>query len=230
MENKNLRWFFAMLFITVVPAAAIYWFNQNNTFEKSAAPKPWFPMGVSANGDSIYHQVPIFQAMNADSHIISTANMDGNISVVEFFFTECPSICPIMNKQMSRVFSELAGNDRIRVFSYSIDPERDNLAKLKVYADNHNADLTKWYFLNSNIDSLISFANAGIRVPAQDTMLESGDIPHTDRFALVDWNRNIRGYYTGTDSISVNKMMNDIVILLSLKDRIDKKALRNKNN
>lgn len=227
--NKNLKWILVLLIVTIVPAMLVYYFNKTNNFRKNAAPRPWFPMDVNAKGDTTYHTVPVFEGMNANGKMVSTAEMDGHVSIVEFFFTECPSICPIMNKQMARVFSEMSNNEKIRVFSYTIDPERDQLDKLSIYAQNHNANLNQWFFIRTPIDSLINFANWGIRVPAQDTMLASGDIPHTDRFAVVDWNRNIRGYYTGTDSVSVNKMMNDLVLLLSEKDRLDKKAQQKRN-
>lgn len=224
------KWVLALVLITGIPAVSIYWFNKHNNFKKYAAPKAWFPIGTNEKGDTIFHTVPIFSAVNADGKTITTEEMNGHISIVEFFFTECPSICPIMNHNMSRVFKELSNNDRLRVFSYTIDPDRDNLDKLKIYAANHDANLNQWYFLRTSTDSLIKFANFGIKVPAQDTMTSGGDIPHTDRFAVVDWNRNIRGYYTGTDSASINKMMNDLVLLLSEKDRVDKKVLKERNN
>lgn len=224
MEGKSLKWLVVLLIVTLLPAIAIYWFNKNNTFRKSAAPRPIWPVGVSENGkDTTYFKIPIFSAINADSQIVTTEIMDGNISVIEVFFTECQSICPIMNKQMERVFKGLSRNKNLKIFSYTIDPNRDDLQKLKLYADKHEADLNQWYFLRSNLDSLIHFANVSLRISA-DSAITNGDIPHTERFVLVDWNRNIRGYYNGTDSVSINMMMSHIVLLMSEKDRIDRKA------
>ena len=229
MDKKSLKWILVLLLVTILPAIAIYWFNQNNTFRKSAAPRPLWPNGLKENGkDTAYFQVPEFSAVNADSQVISTTNMDGNISVVEVFFTECESICPIMNKQMERVFKGLSRNTNLRIFSYTIDPNRDDLQKLKLYADKHEADLNQWYFLRANLDSLIRFANVSLRISA-DSAIENGDIPHTERFVLVDWNRNIRGYYNGTDSSSINTMMSHIVLLMSEKDRQDRKSKSNEH-
>jgi cytochrome oxidase Cu insertion factor (SCO1/SenC/PrrC family) len=116
MNGKNLRWLIVLLLVTLLPAMAIYWFNKNNTFRKSAAPRPMWPQGLSENGkDTSYLKLPLFTAMNADSQLISTALMDGNVSVVEVFFTECQSICPIMNKQMERVFSGLSQNKNVKI-------------------------------------------------------------------------------------------------------------------
>jgi protein SCO1/2 len=224
MEAKSLKWIAVLLIVTLLPAMAIYWFNKNNTFRKSAAPRPIWPIGMKENGkDTAFFQIPIFSAVNADSQIVTTEKMDGNVSVIEVFFTECESICPIMNKQMERVFSVLSRNKNLKIFSYTIDPNRDDLQKLKLYADKHDADLSQWYFLRANLDSLIQFANVSLRISADSAIL-NGDIPHTERFVLVDWNRNIRGYYNGTDSTSINTMMSHIVLLMSEKDRMDRKA------
>lgn len=228
MKNTSWKWLIALILITILPAAAIYWFSKNNNFGKSASPPKMWASGLSSTGDTTYYQVPLMVAQNANGQEISTEGMNGNISVVEFFFTECQSICPIMNKQMARVFHDLGANKNLKIFSYTIDPERDDLDKLKLYADNHRADLNQWYFLHTPIDSVIRLAWS-LKLPAGmgENALDSNDIPHSERFVVVDWDRNIRGYYNGTDSISINKMMNHIVLLMSEKDRLDRKKIKN---
>jgi hypothetical protein len=76
--------------------------------------------------------------------------------------------------------------------------------------------------LRTDIDSLIKFANWSLKLPAEGAEL-GNEPPHSERFVLVDWNRNIRGYYNGTDSGSVNTMMSHIVLLLSEKERLERK-------
>lgn len=228
MESKvtSWKWIVVMILVTVLPAALIYWFNENNRFSNSAAPPPMWPQGVNQSGDTIYYQIPIVSANNADGQCISTSMTEGNISIFEFFFTECQSICPVMNRQMARVYRDLGRNKNLRIFSYSIDPERDNLDKLKLYAANHYADLNQWYFLRTEIDSVVKLAWA-LKLPAgEGEGIDSNDIPHSERFVVVDWNRQIRGYYNGTDSLSVNKMMNHLVLLMSEKESMEKKKNR----
>jgi protein SCO1/2 len=189
-----------------------------------------WPIDVKENNgkmDTIYHQVPEFTATNANGVSISTKEMNGNVSVVEFFFAQCPSICPIMNQQMERVFTNLARNNNFRIFSYSIDPDRDSLSALSQYALKHNADLSKWYFLRASQQDVFNFGRNGLKIPVDVEDSEAGFL-HSERFVLVDWNRNIRGYYMGTDSLEVNKLMHDIVLLMSEKEIKEKKKNRKK--
>jgi protein SCO1/2 len=216
---------FAFLIVTIIPVFLVLYFKEKNNFKNSAAPKPIWALDstiVDGKKEIIYHQVPYLLGQNADGKMISTDVMTGKVSVVEVFFTQCPSICPIMNKQMQRVFDAFRNNERFRIFSYSIDYERDSLSALKDYAKKHNANLDKWYFLRTEQDSLFNFGTKGLKIPISDEDSQDKFL-HSERFVLIDWNKNIRGYYMGTDSLEVNKMMNHIVLLLSEKDRLDKK-------
>lgn len=226
-KNKSWIWLVALLFITVGTASLIWFGKQKNNFRNSAAPRPIWPLGIdSSSHDTLYFKLPEFTAMNADSTLVSTKDMDGKVTVVETFFTTCQSICPIMNHQLSRVFADLSHNKQFQIFSYTVDAERDNLATLRVYADKHGADLNQWRFLHSPQDSIFNFGRYALKLPVGEEEIE-GNFLHSERFVLIDWNRNIRGYYDGTDSLSVNKMMNHIVLLMSEKDRIERKKNRN---
>lgn len=222
-KKKSKLWILVFILVTLLPVFGYFYFKDSNDFKKTAAPEKKWPQGVDDKGDSIYFKLPELAATNADGNIISTHEMDGNVSVVECFFVSCQSICPIMNKQMERVHKSLKHNDNFKIFSYTVDPERDNLERLKAYAENHGANLNNWYFLRTSQDTIFDFGRNSLKLPT-DNADEIGDFIHSDRFVLVDWDRNIRGYYYGTDSLQVNQMMSDIVLLLSEKERIDKKA------
>lgn len=227
MKKNHIFSAVILLLVTLVPVIVFLYFKENNNFANSSAPKPIWPIGVDENGkDSIYFKIPEFGALNCDSTLITTKEMDGKISIINLFFTKCQSICPTMNHQIDRVYKGLAQNNNLNIFSYSIDEERDNLGVLKAYSRNYDADITKWHFLRAPQDSIFSFGRNGLKLPvdAEDT---EGDFLHSERVVLVDWNRNIRGYYMGTDSLEMNKMMNHIVLLLSEKDLIDKKQKGN---
>lgn len=227
MKKNNILRFIVLLAVTLLPVITFLYFKEHNNFSNSAAPKPIWPIGLAENGkDSTYYKIPDFEALNCDSTLISTKSMDGNISIVNLFFTQCPSICPIMNHQMDRVYKGLARNDKLKLFSYSIDEERDDLTALKAYARKYDADVTKWYFLRAPQDSVFNFGRNSLKLPVDEEDID-GNFLHSERVVLVDWNRNIRGYYMGTDSLEMNKMMNHIVLLLSEKDLIDKKQKAN---
>jgi protein SCO1/2 len=228
--NKSIAKFVAFIIVALLPVVIFVYFKNRNNFSNSASPKLMWPIDVKENNgkmDTIYHQVPEFTATNANGVSISTKEMNGNVSVVEFFFAQCPSICPIMNQQMERVFTNLARNNNFRIFSYSIDPDRDSLSALSQYALKHNADLSKWYFLRASQQDVFNFGRNGLKIPVDVEDSEAGFL-HSERFVLVDWNRNIRGYYMGTDSLEVNKLMHDIVLLMSEKEIKEKKKNRKK--
>jgi protein SCO1 len=226
-KSKSWIWLVAIILITVGTASMIYYGKMNNNFKNSAAPKPFYPaLGFDPiSKDSIYEKIVAFNALNADSTLVSTLEMDGKITVVETFFASCQSICPIMNHQLTRVFNDLSQNENFQIFSYTVDPTRDNLSVLRRYAEEHEAKLSQWRFLHSPQDSIFNFGRWSLRLPVGEEEIE-GNFLHSERFVLVDWNRVIRGYYDGTDSLSVNKMMNHIVLLMSEKERIERKKGR----
>lgn len=224
MNKKSIVWIIVFICVTALPATYIWYIKNKNNFRNSAAPRPIWPIGLAENGkDTLYFQVPIYSALNVDSSFVSTKEMEGKLTVVETFFSSCQSICPIMNKNLSRVYSQLSHNDQFQIFSYSVDYERDDLATLRAYAANYGADdMKKWRFLRSPQDSIFNFGRWGLKIPVGEEE-EVGNFLHSERMIVVDWNRNIRGYYDGTDSLSVNKMMNDLVLLMSEKDRLERK-------
>jgi protein SCO1 len=225
-KNKSWKWLVAILLITVGTASIVYYGKLKNNFRNSAAPRPYWPMGVdSTTKDTLFFKLPDFVAMNADSTLVSTTGMDGKVTVVETFFSTCQSICPIMNRQLMRVNAGLSHNEQFQIYSYTVDPTRDNLSTLRAYAEKHEANLNQWRFLRAEQDSIFNFGRWSLKLPVGEEEIE-GNFLHSERFVLVDWNRNIRGYYDGTDSVSVNKMMNHIVLLMSEKDRIERKKGR----
>lgn len=212
-----------MIMAAVLPAAIFFYFkSQNNFSTNNMLPKIWWPLYVDtiteADGtkypDTVYHQVPPFSYTNCDGRTITEKDMDGKISVAELFFAECQSICPIMNENMSAVFNSVFLNDRFRIFSFTIDPERDTLESLKRYAKKYEANTDKWYFLYGNQDSTFALGRKGFKIPVDVTDSPS-DFLHSDRLILIDSKRRIRGYYLGTDTAEVNKLKNDIILLLT---------------
>ena len=224
MKKNSWLWIVVLLCITLIPVIVVLYTKSKNNFRNSAAPKPIWPVGVDEKGDTTFFQLPNFTAMNADSSLVSTMELNGKITVIETFFSTCQSICPIMNRHMTRVYDALSINKQFQIFSYTVDPERDDLQTLRAYAENHGADLHQWKFLRAEQDSIYQFGRWSLKLPVGEGE-EVGNFLHSERFVLVDWNRNIRGYYDGTDSVSVNRMMNDAVLLMSEKERMDKKQI-----
>jgi protein SCO1/2 len=164
------------------------------------------------------HHIGSFSFQNQDAKVISSVEMKGNISVVEYFFTTCKSICPIMNQQMQRVNEVFKKEKDLKIFSFTVDPETDDVAQMKKYAKSHHATTGKWHFLTGKKEDLYALARKSFFVlkPAEAQNLgdAGSDFIHTNNFVLVDKQLRIRGYYDGTSEKEVNQLISDVKRLL----------------
>jgi protein SCO1/2 len=186
----------AILAIFVVPLLFILVMSFS---EQRFKPLAHFgPFEVSANHDTIWHSIPPFQFTNQFGEPFGADSLRGRIHIACFFFTTCPGICPTLSREMERLQDEL-GNElpEVLLLSYSIDPETDTIPALYSYAQRYNAKRGRWYFLRGAPDSTYALAGAKgylLAVGRAENGPENGFF-HDDRFVLVDWNLNIRGYY-----------------------------------
>ena len=136
------------------------------------------------------HRVGAFRFENQDGIWITDADMKGKISVVEYFFTTCKSICPIMNTQMKRIQKKFANQTDVRIFSFTVDPDTDTVAQMKRYASAHQAKIGQWHFLTGKKADLYGLARRSFFVlkPAEAQNLgdAGSDFIHTNNFVLVD--------------------------------------------
>jgi protein SCO1/2 len=162
----------------------------------------------------IGHHIGAFSVQNQDAKVISTKDMKGNIAIVEYFFTTCKSICPVMNEQMQRVSKAFKNENDVRIFSFTVDPETDDIAQMKKYATSHQATSGKWHFLTGKKEDLYTLARKSFFVlkPAEAQNLgdAGSDFIHTNNFVLIDKQLRIRGYYDGTSEKEVNQLISDI--------------------
>jgi protein SCO1/2 len=140
--------------------------------------------------------------------------MEGKITIVDFFFTSCPSICPVMSTEMERVDDVFRKEDRVQIYSISIDPEYDTPKILKEYAEKHNATKGKWFFLTGDKQETFNLARCGFLLPALDGKGIPDDFVHSDKFVLVDDQGRIRGFYSGTSREDVDLLILETKILL----------------
>ena len=164
------------------------------------------------------HRIGDFRLENQDAQWVTTADMKGKVSVVEYFFTTCKSICPIMNSQMQRIQRKFASNPDVRIFSFTVDPDTDSIEQMKRYANEHQAKSGQWHFLTVKKSELYQLARRSFFVlkPAEAQNLgdAGSDFIHTNNFVLVDQQLRIRGYYDGTDPQEVSKLQAHIDQLL----------------
>lgn len=164
--------------------------------------------------DSTQHYIPEFAFTNQEGKTIGRKEMEGKITIVDFFFTSCPSICPVMSKEMERVNDMFRNNPEVQILSISIDPEYDTPEILQEYADEHHATPGKWHFLSGSKLETYELARCGFILPTVDGLGNPDDFIHSDKFTLVDDQGRIRGYYSGTNREDVDLLMLETKVLL----------------
>jgi len=167
--------------------------------------------------DTVYYTIPKFAFTNQEGQEVTHHDYDGHVYVADFFFSNCPSICPIMSSQMARLQENLRSAEllgRVKLLSHTVDPVRDTLEALAAYADRIGADLDHWHFVTGAPELLYKQAEHGYLMTAFPSDTAAGGFFHTDQFALIDREGHIRGYYDGTSTASVDALFEDIQHLL----------------
>jgi protein SCO1/2 len=172
------------------------------------------PFGTCDYAEGEQHYIPDFSFVAQDSSVVGRDQMKGKITIVDFFFTSCPSICPIMSNEMERVQDAFRKEADVQIYSISIDPEYDTPEVLAEYSQKYNADSDKWRFLNGPKDQTYDLARCGFALPIADGHGNPNDFVHSDKFILVDGQGRIRGYYSGTTREGVDKLILETKILL----------------
>lgn len=165
--------------------------------------------------DTLYQTIPKFSFLNQDSIIINQDSLNNKIYVADFFFTSCPSICPIMKKQMLRAYDKYKGNTEVKFLSHTIDPKHDSIAVLKNFSNKLGVNAKQWYFLYGDKETVYNLAKNSYMSSTFEDRASPGGIVHSGYFLLVDKNKRIRGAYDGTNEAQVTQMIDDMQVLLN---------------
>jgi protein SCO1/2 len=160
-----------------------------------------------------------FSFSNQEGKPITEKDVAGKVYVAEYFFTTCRGICPKMNTNMKKIAVDYAGEPDFRILSYTVDPERDSVARMKKYADSLGADARKWWFLTGRKDSLYHLARGSYLLddPKNNDINISDQFIHTQFLALVDRSGRVRKIYDGLKKEELDEMEKDINNLLKEK-------------
>ena len=175
------------------------------------------------------HTIDDFSFINQNNDTITKDSLAGSIYVANFFFTFCPSICPIMTKNMSYLQDKLSVYPDVRFLSHTVDPGNDTPEKLNSYINlmqkkNISIDLSNWDFLTGDKDKLYQTA-ANYFVNASSDSLAPGGFLHSEYFVLIDKQGRVRsgidkngnavGAYDGTNEAQIKDLINDIKVLMA---------------
>ena len=170
------------------------------------------------NGKTTYHTIAPFAFTDQAGQTITNATLKGKIYIADFFYTTCPTICPIVKRETIRVYDKFKGNPDVVFLSHTLDPKHDTVAFLKMYAENLGADVRQWHFLTGEKEKIYEIGQKSYLVTAMADKNEPGGILHDGALILVDRQGRIRGLYDGTKPEKVNELIKDIPVLLEEKD------------
>lgn len=209
--------------LLLLPLCLVVWFLMAKKENKPVRYLSYFgPKRALKVNDTTYHTIPPFSFTSQFNETVTRENTIGKIYVAEYFFTTCGSICPIMNKNLERVYHEFKNDPDFLILSHTVDPETDSVPVLMEYAKKHGINDRKWLFLTGVKSILYQTARQGYLLNAEDGNGGADDFIHTQNFALVDKEHHIRGFYDGTDSMEINRLIQEIRLLIKeyeYKDR-----------
>ena len=169
-------------------------------------------------------KVPEFSFTNQDQKTITNKSYHKKVYIVEFFFTTCPSICPVMNKNMVKIQDEFFGNPNLGIASFTIDPNTDTAEVLKEYASQYKITNPNWNLLTGDKEAIYKLANSGFNLYVGENSEVDGGFEHSGFFALIDQEGNIRSrfdeqgnpiiYYNGLGDDGMKMLKEDIKLLL----------------
>jgi protein SCO1/2 len=164
--------------------------------------------------DTIYNTIPPFSFTNQYGDTVTEKIVEGKIYVTDFFFTTCPTICPVMKRQMIKVYKEFKDNPNVMILSHTIDPEHDTPKVLNTFAKDLGIEGKQWQFLTGPKEKIYEIGQKSYLSAAQEDKTAEGGFLHSGAFILIDKDKHIRGMYDGTTEEGTQKLIQGIKSLL----------------
>lgn len=162
-----------------------------------------------------FHQIPSFSLTNQQGQQVTERHLDDKITVVDFFFTTCPGICPKMTNNMLLVQEAFAEEEALQILSHSVTPDYDDVGVLKMYAEAKGVKSERWHLLTGEQSTIYDLGRNYYFIE-EDLGLEKDpeDFIHTENFVLIDQNRRIRGIYNGLSKTAISQLIADARLLM----------------
>jgi protein SCO1/2 len=224
----------AWLAICIAVVVPLVFYGIANTYGVAMPPR-YFPDSVVTRikdgkeiSDTIWHKVANLSLQNQLGETVSLNQLKGKVILIDFFFTHCASICPILTHNMRRLQDALKLKDEtkrivdtnfVQFLSLTVDPAHDSVPVLKKYADRYGVNSDVWWMLTGPKKTIYDFALNELKLGLQDSVSVDSNFVHTDYIALLDKDRVIRGYYHGTDTAAMARLGDDIVFIMLEKDK-----------
>jgi protein SCO1 len=164
-----------------------------------------------------YGQLPQFTLQNQLGDSLSDADLRGRVVVVDFIFTSCPDVCPLLTQQLAALRRKLPVEAPLSFVSFSVDPEHDTPEKLRVFAQQHGVDVPNFWFLTGPIADVKRVVTLGFKQAMQAEPVQEGkprNVLHGTHFVLVDRRGEIRGFFAN-DPHGHDALQKAVSVLLS---------------
>ena len=163
--------------------------------------------------DTLYHTIPDFNLTDQNGKAVSLNTLNNKILILNFFYTGCPSVCGLMNRNVNAIDSFYTRNKMVYFLSITVDPKHDDVTALKKYANGFKDLSSKRLFLTGDTGTIYNLARKGLLVNALQT--GPNDFVYSDQLILIDRDRRIRGYYTGASTLEAERLNDEIKVLIS---------------
>jgi protein SCO1 len=210
MSQRNVHFLIIGISILIV-GVCVYLMSgilEKNTSLQSLNSLPFYgPKNMKAED----YSVPDFSFTNQDNEEVTLINFKDKIWVTDFFFTTCTGICPIMKTNMAIVLDSFRSNDNVMMLSHTVEPEHDSVNVLKSFSLKYGNINDKWHFVTGDKAQIYKQARKAyfIAEESKNVVIED-DFVHSQNLALIDRDGHIRGFYDGTDTASMKKLVIDI--------------------
>jgi protein SCO1/2 len=155
----------------------------------------------------VLFRAPDFSLTDQTGRPFTSAHLAGKVVLVDFVFTSCTDICPLLTATMAQVRDQLRQarllGDKAAIVSITVDPKHDTPDALAAYAERFGAVPTEWRFLTGDRPAIDDLLIGGFKVgrppPAARAPGIEPEIVHTNRVALVDPRGQVRAMYNGEE-------------------------------
>jgi protein SCO1 len=218
--SSNLKRSLFLITMFIVPALLSFLFyyyiirtpivNRDASIFKSL---PYYgPKTLDTKGDTVYYSIAPFQLITQSNDLFDSREMQGNIYLVNFFYTQCKADCIRKASEMLRIQEKLHYLKTVKQLSISIRPE-DNVAALLDFSQRAHNDKTQWIFAKTEQNTANQLAANNFLLMQNDTLQHDSTFVHSTKTILIDREGRIRGYYNGDKPADNNRLMDEVKVL-----------------
>jgi len=220
LERKTVNQKFSISLILlgfVVLLAATTFYQPNNIGVPYYNDASFTPLwNIDKAGSDDLHRIAPFKTTNQSGKAVTNEHLKGKLTLVNFFFTVCQSVCPKMKDTMKKVQANFNGNPKVSFLSYSVTPDNDTVHKLAEYARANKIPKQQWNLVTGDKTEIYNLARKSYFIEEEPGLSKSTkQFLHTENLVLIDGDGHIRGLYNGTLEAEVPRITEDIQLLLN---------------